>query len=156
MNVLARAWAQRSAGERRAIAILGAAAAVALVVAFAWLPMERSRHRDADALPALRDSLAAMERDAAEVRRLKALPARASAPATSLAALTASSPVPGAQLTVLDERRVRLSASDVGFAVLIEGLGSMAASHGLHAESARIEALPTAGRVSAEITLARP
>lgn len=154
MNALARAWHARTDGERRAIAIVGAVVAVAIVLAFAWLPLERSRSRDAAALPALRAQLAAMERDAAEVKRLKSLPAR-KAPASSLAALAASNPVAGTQLAAIDEKRMRLSSGDVGYAALVEGLASMAASHGLHAESARIEALPTAGRVSAEITLER-
>jgi type II secretory pathway component PulM len=156
MNVLERAWQSRTDGERRAIAGLGAAAALVLVVAFAWLPLERARARDAQALPALRASLATMERDAAEVKRLKAVPARGGAAVSSLPSLAASNPVPGSQLAAIDDKRMRLTASDVGYAALVEGLASMAASHGLHAESAKIESLPTAGRVSADITLARP
>jgi type II secretory pathway component PulM len=156
MNALARAWRVRSDGERRAIALLAGAAALVLLVAFAWLPLERARARDAAALPALRASLAAMERDALEVKRLKAMPARSGAVASSLPALAASNPVTGSQLAAIDDKRMRLTATDVGYGALVEGLAAMAASHGLHAVSARIEALPTAGRVSADITLARP
>ena len=43
-------------------------------MALVWLPLERRRARLGADLPALRASIAALERDAAEVKRLRATP----------------------------------------------------------------------------------
>jgi type II secretory pathway component PulM len=55
----------------------------------------------------------------------------------------------------LDDKRVRLTGADVSFAALLDWIAAVQASHGLRVDAARIDALPTAGRVRAEITLAR-
>jgi type II secretory pathway component PulM len=62
--------------------------------------------------------------------------------------------VPGAQIVVLDERRVRLTGADVAFAALLDWLGSARATHGMRVETARLEPL-SPGRVRAELTLTR-
>ena len=59
------------------------------------------------------------------------------------------------QLAVLDEARVRLRADDVAFTALLDWLTTAQAAHGLRVQSARIEALPAAGRVRADLTLTR-
>ena len=51
-------WTQRSARERTVITILGGIVAAVLLVAFAWLPLERARARLTAELPALRASVA--------------------------------------------------------------------------------------------------
>lgn len=148
-------WQDRSARERRVIANLLALAALAILFALG-LQAERTRERLAGQLPQLRASLAALERDAQEAKRLRAMPTPAALPATPLAALAANvGAVPGAQLAVIDERRVRLTGADVSFAALLEWLGQARASHGLRVESARLEALAAPGRVRAELVLAR-
>jgi type II secretory pathway component PulM len=63
--------------------------------------------------------------------------------------------LPGVQLTVPDEKHVRITAADVSFTALLDWLSTARAAHGLRVESARIDALPLAGRVRAELTLAR-
>ena len=66
-------WENRSARERRVIVNLAVLAA--LVVLFTmWLQAERTRERLAGQLPQLRASLASLERDAQEVKRLRAMP----------------------------------------------------------------------------------
>lgn len=147
-------WDNRPARERRVIVNLAVLAA--LVILFtSWLQAERTRERLAGQLPQLRASLAALERDAQEARRLRAMPAAPPA-ATPLAALAANATtVPGAQVSVVDERRVRVTGADVSFAALLEWLGQARASHGLRVESARLEALAAPGRVRAELLLAR-
>lgn len=147
-------WENRSARERRVIVSLAVLAA--LVVLFTmWLQAERTRERLAGQLPQLRASLAALERDAQEVKRLRALPAPVPS-ATPLASIaTNAGGVPGAQVSVIDERRVRLTGSDVSFAALLEWLGNARATHGMRVESARLEALAAPGRVRAELVLAR-
>ena len=147
-------WENRSARERRVIANLVVLAALVILFTL-WLQAERTRERLAGQLPQLRASLAALERDAQEVKRLRAMPAPAPA-ATPLASIaTNAGGVPGAQVSVLDERRVRLTGSDVSFAALLEWLGNARATHGMRVESARLEALAAPGRVRAELVLAR-
>lgn len=152
------AWYRRSPRERRVLALGGAAAAALLLIALVWLPLERARTRLEREVPALRASLATLESRAQEARRLKASPAQpaGAAPAT-LAALAATgiAQVPGAQLTVLDERRLRLTGADVGFDRLLDWIAAAQASQGLRVDRARIEALAAPGRVRAELTLAR-
>ena len=156
MNRLAQAWDERSPRERAAIAWGAALLLTALTIAVVWLPLERTRTRLAAELPALRGSIAALERDAAEAKRLRGLPAAAPLSGTPLASLASNAGgLPGAQIAVLDERRVRVSGADVSYAALLEWLRGAAATHGMRVESARLEALPPAGRVRAEITLSR-
>ena len=156
MNRLAIAWRQRSADERRTLAWGAAIAALLFAVAFAWLPLDRARQRLADELPALRASIASLERDAAEVDRLRKQPATAAPAGTPLASLaTNAGGLPGAQVAVLDARRVRVTGADMSFAALLEWLRNAQATHGMRVESARVDALPAAGRVRAELLLSR-
>jgi general secretion pathway protein M len=157
---LAQAWSARPDSERRALAALAMLALAVLVIAFAWLPMERSRQRLAAELPGIEASIALMQQQSAEVKRLRSLPASASPAAMPLAALLASGDLtralPGAQATLADERRVRLVAADAAYGALLETIASAQRAGGLRVETARIEALPAPGRVRAELTLARP
>jgi type II secretory pathway component PulM len=159
MNRMIHAWHMRTVAERRTLKIVGAIAALALLLAFVWLPLERTRARLADGMPELRASIAALERDADEVRRLRALPATATQPAVRSAPLaslaTNGGGVAGAQITVLDASRARLAGDDVSFASVLEWIRNAQATHGMRVESARLQALPAAGRVRAEIVLAR-
>ena len=93
------------------------------------------------------------------MRRLRALPAVAASPAEPLASLTTAASgrtLPGAQLSVLDGKTVALTAADVAFGALLEWIASVQATQGLRVQAAHIEALPAAGRVRAELKLARP
>ena len=142
--------------ERRAI-LLGIGILVLLLLVVGVVQAERSRTQLAAELPSLRASVAALERDAEEVKRLRALPARAAAaPGSPLASLaTNAGGVAGAQIVVLDDRRVRLTGGDVAFTALLEWIEAARASHGMRVESAKLEALAAAGRVRAEVVLAR-
>ena len=155
----ASAWQDRSPRERAVLGAVGAAAALALLVAFAWLPLERTRTGLKQQLPGLRASLSTLERQAEEVRRLRSLPPAAAATAEPLVSiLTANGgrTLPGAQLTVLDGKTLAVQASDVAFGTLLEWLASMQASQGLRVREARLEALPAAGRVRGDLKLQRP
>ncbi len=155
MSALSNAWDQRSSRERAVLGWIVAIAVIALLVAFVWLPLERQRARLVEEMPRLRDSVAALEREADNVRKLKAMPVRAGT-ATPVAALAGAPPtLAGAQVAPLDDRRIRVTGADVGFAALIDWIGSVQASHGLRVDSARLEALPTAGRVRVELVMAR-
>jgi type II secretory pathway component PulM len=122
------------------------------------LPIERGRTRLEAELSRLRESVAQLQRDAVEVKRLRAAVATVPSNPAPLATL-AQNPLPrelsGAQVSVAGDRRVRLVAADAGFAALLDWLIAAQSTHALHVESARIEARGTPGRVRADITLAR-
>jgi general secretion pathway protein M len=154
-------WAARPPRERALLAWGGAAVVAVLLFALAWLPMERSRARLAAELPALRASLAEMRAQAEEVKALRALPARDPSTATgTLATLVASGTLaqglPGARLTALGAKRVRLAVDDASWTRLVEWIALTGNAHGLTVEEATVEALPAAGRVRASLVLAAP
>ena len=152
--MMRKIWDQRSARERAWISRIAIVAAFALLAAL-WVQADRKRERLALELPQLRASVAALERDAEEVRRLRAAPVAAPTATAPLASLaTNAGGVAGAQIVVIDERRVRLTGADVAFGTLLEWLGNARATHGMRVESARLESL-SPGRVRAELVLAR-
>lgn len=158
---LASAWRARSPRERLVIAIVGFAVLALLVVVFAWLPLERHRARLATELPALRASVVEMRAQSEEVKRLKATPPRPQAAnpaplASLLSAGTLAQGLPGARLTPVDGKRVRLVVDDASWARLVEWIAAAQSLHGLAAESASVEALASVGRVRAELVLVAP
>ncbi len=155
MNAAATWWSGRTARERRVFLVI-AALAVGLLALAVWVDRERTRARLNAELPRLRASIAALERDAAEVQRLRALPVAAAGAQSPLATLaTNGGGLQGAQISILDERRVKVTGGDVGFGLLLEWLRNAQATHGMRVESARLDALPTTGRVRAELLLTR-
>ncbi len=153
-------WRARSERERTILGWAGAGVAFLLVVAFAWLPLERERTRIAAALPALRASVATMRAEAAEVKSLREMPARGAGTAAPVATLVASGALaqglPGARFTALDARRIRVAADDASWTRLVEWIAAAGPAHGLSVEEATVEALPAAGRVRADLVLAAP
>ena len=147
-------WRSRPAPERRIWAMLALLAMGAVLVAFVWLPLERSRARLAVEIPKVRASIESMQRDAAEAKRLRALPPAAAtqAPLSSLAANAAT----GMQVSTLDAKRVRAAAADIAFNTLVEWIVAAQASHGVHVETAHLDRLAAPGRVKADVVLARP
>ncbi len=154
MSPLPSYWATRSEGERTLWISIGALVALVLIIVLAWLPLERSRTRLSAELPRARASLEGMRRDAAEAKRLRAMPQSVSNAQAPIAAL-ANAPAPGTQVTALDARRVRISGSDVAFNAILQWILAAEASHGLRVESARLDALPAPGRVKADVVLSR-
>ncbi|HEX4331570.1 MAG TPA: type II secretion system protein GspM [Usitatibacter sp.] len=152
-------WYARPERERSAIAAGAVVVAIMLVVALAWLPLERTRSRLNAELPVLRASVDELQRDASEAKRLKAMAPTIPANPAPLAPLIAANDwareLPGVQLSIPDEKHVRLTAADVGFTALLDWLVTAQAAHGLRVESARIESLATQGHVRAELVLAR-
>ena len=158
MSTLATLWAARSPRERAAISITATVLAAILIVALIWLPLERARTRLAAELPGLRASVAQMRVEAAEVQRLRTLPAREASltPAALMASGTFTQGLPGATASAIDTRRIRLTVADASWNAVIAFVERTQAAHGFSVESATVDALPTTGRVRAEIVVARP
>lgn len=149
-------WDARSSAERRNLVSAAVVIAIVLVLALVWLPLERARERLSAQMPGVRASIVALRRDADEVKRLRSMPANAPRAVTPLATLaTNGGGLAGATITALDERRVKVSGGDVGFGALLEWLRNAQQTHGMRVESARLDALPTTGRVRAELILTR-
>ena len=155
------AWQRIPPGRRPLAVLVIAVAALVLLLAVA-IEGQRTRARLEDQLPRLRASIAALERDAAEVKRLRSLPvvtpgaASQQSPGAQLATLaTNGGGLPGAQIVMVDDRHVKVSSGDVGFGALLEFLRNAQATHGMRVENAKLEALPAPGRVRAELLLAR-
>jgi len=155
MNAIGQAWNARSRSERRTLALAAGVVAILLVVALVWLPLERARTRLSAELPRLRASIDALQRDADEVKRLRALPAAGATPSPLATLATNGGGLAGSQMVVLDDKRVRLTGADVSFAALLEWLRNAQAPHGMRVDSARLDALPAPGRVRAEMVLSR-
>jgi type II secretory pathway component PulM len=159
MRTLAESWRARPERERSFLAAGALVVGVMLYVALVWLPLERARVRLEADLPALRASIAALERDAAEVKRLRATPSAIPQNRMPLASLMSANAwarqLPGVQVTVPDERHVKLAGDDIPFTALLDWLVTAQAAHGLRVESARIDARPETGRVRADLTLVR-
>ena len=98
-----------------------------------------------------------MEGQAAEVVRVRSLPATPPSGATPSAAIAVAigTRLPGAQASAVDEKRVRLTGSDVAYGALLEAIASAQGAYGMRVDNARIDALPAAGRVRVELMLAR-
>jgi type II secretory pathway component PulM len=160
MNALVANWRSRNDTDRSRIAAIAGLVAIALLVALVWLPMQRESARLAAELPAMRAATATMKRQADLVSALRAAPPRSTATAQPLASLAGSGALaqslPGAQVTALDERRVRVTADDLAWGTLLEWIANAKAQHGLDVTRAHIEALAMAGRVKADLTLERP
>ena len=154
MTGLREWWSGRAPRERRAIGF-GLAALVVAVALAVWIDAERTRARLAAELPQLRASIAALERDAAEVQRLRAMTAVQAGTPSPLATLgTNSGGLPGAQVAVLDDKRVKVTG-EIAFGALLEWLRNAQVTHGMRVESARLEALASPGRVRADLLLSR-
>ena len=160
MRTVVEAWRSRPERERSFLAAGALVVGVMLYVALVWLPLERMRARLGADLPALRASIASLERDAVEVKRLRGTPSSIPQHRLPLASLMSANAwgreLPGVQVSVPDEKHVRISGADVAFTALLDWLTTAQAAHGLRVESARMDALPAAGRVRAELTLVRP
>jgi type II secretory pathway component PulM len=152
-------WHSRSPREKSLVSAGLVVLGIMLAVALVWLPLERMRVRLQGELPQLRASVAALQRDADEVKRLRSLPATVPANPSPLAMVMSanawSREMPGVQLSVPDEKHVKVAAADVSFTALLDWIATARAAHGLHVENARIDALPATGRVRVELTLAR-
>jgi general secretion pathway protein M len=130
---------------------------LALLIAFVWLPLERYRASLQKRAPELRASLAAMERDAEEVKRMRALPAALNAPAPrALDAAQLRSSFSGAQVTPLDANRFRVQIADTSYAQWIGELQRLGAAAVVDEVNLAMPANAAKGRVSVDAVVGPP
>ena len=154
------------ARERMALAI-GASAALALAAyGWVWLPLSAETAKLRESVPQLRAQAAQLGTDAAEVKKLAALPPAGAQGVTAAGGDTLAGgveqSVQGAGLkdklrvVPIDGARVQLSGEGVGFNEWIGLLASLQQSRGARVESVRVEPVPGSSLVRAQAALSRP
>jgi len=158
-EILIQFWRSRAPRERLVLAGGSALLVLALLYAYVWLPMQRDVAQLRLALPPLREQARQLQQDAAEVGRLKALPA-VSREAGSLARAVEQRAIASGlrermeSITPQGVGQVRVVLPQVGFDAWIALLGELQSGEGVRVESARIEAADEAGMVSVDAVLA--
>lgn len=158
-DTLTQFWRTRAPRERLVLAGGSVLLALALGVAYGWLPMQRDVAQLRQAAPQLRVQAWQLQQDAQEIGRLKALPA-VSQEAGSLALAVEQRAIAGGMreriesITPQDAGHVRVVLPRVVFDDWIGWLGELQTGNGVRVESARIEAADDPGMVSVEAVLA--
>jgi len=152
-------WQRCSPRERIALTIAGFVACAAAAYGVSVYPGGAARSRLEQQLPQLRQDLASLRVFATEVRRLRDQLARSAVSrAGALATVEASLRVAGLQATASESgsegaRGVAVHVATADPAALFDWLQMLHREHGLHVESANVDALPGGG-VRAEVVLA--
>jgi general secretion pathway protein M len=155
---LRRAWQSRAPRERMVIAALAAALGAASY-AFVVRSTDRGRDQLRASVASLRTQAAILDQQAVEHQRLRAAPAAPASP-TDLRALvqsrTDAARLSGAltRIDAPDADHVSTAFGAVSFADWLGWIAALQAQQ-VRVETARVEALSTAGMVSATATLAR-
>jgi len=158
-DTLIQFWRSRAPRERLVLAGGPALLILAVLYAYVWLPMQREVAQLRLALPPLREQARQLQQDAAEVGRLKALPA-VSREAGNLARVVEQRAIAAGQLERIESitpqgvGQVRVVLPQVGVEAWIALLGELQAGDGVHVESIRIQAGDETGMVSVDAVLA--
>ncbi len=156
---LVQFWRSRAPRERLILAGGSALLALALLYAYAWLPIQRELAQLRQALPQLRLQARQLAQDANEAARLQQQPApsQAGAPLADIVAQTALASGLRERIESITPQgagQVRVILPQVAFDDWITLLGGLQTSHGVRLDSTRIQASDAAGMVSVEAVLA--
>jgi general secretion pathway protein M len=146
-------WQGRDARERALIATGAAALALALLWAYAWVPLAADRARLVAELPKMRAQAQQLALEAAEVDRLRAATrARGAAPASQAAieqTLTGAG-LRVATVALADGGRVQVNLGVVPFDALVRAIAQLAEQHGLAVETVALKAAGEPGKLRVE------
>jgi general secretion pathway protein M len=155
---LRAAWALRTSRERKVIAV---AAALLIAVLFLWLVHTANRARSAlrASVTTLQADAMRLDRDAAEIERLRATPAASASHSDLRNVVGAQSNATGLSAAIVrmdaaGPDQVSVVFGAVAFADWLTLLQRLQAQH-VRLESARMEALATPGMVSVTATFTR-
>ena len=116
-------WSALEPRQRLVVSIGAAVLLVGILIAYVWLPLERDRVALQKRLPELRGQLAAMERDAEEVKRMRTLPAGLAGTAPrALDAAQLRTNFTGSQVTAIDGGRFKVVVPDTAYAQWMDEL----------------------------------
>lgn len=148
MSALAEFWSARLQGERRLLVAGAALVALTALYLYVWLPVSTERTRLLVELPQLRAHAAGLERDAAELQRLRAKSAARFAELETLLkdafAMDGSQGNP-TQVRRMPEGRVEVTVESGDPAAWLTGVARVHAGQGLRPETLQIEMLQSGG-----------
>ncbi len=153
-------WQARAPRERAVIAAAGAALALALLWAYAWVPIEADRTRLVEALPRLRAAAQGVAREATEVEGLRAAVRARGGIAAPQAAIEETLKASGlgdgyAGVTALGDGRVQVNLRAVPFDALARVVAQLAEAQGLAVERIALKASGEPGKVQVETLVLR-
>lgn len=152
-------WKQASSRERWLIGGGFGLLLVVVLVFYVWQPVVRDRQKLRANLPHLRANAEQMHLSAAEVTRLKTLPASALLPnggirsAVEKSAETFKLRDSTSKVSVEGDGRVSISMASVPFDNWVRWLGYLQEQYRIRLESCRVEALPQPGMVRVKAVL---
>lgn len=148
-------WHRLAPRQRWLLQVSGVLLLVGIFAAYGWLPLMQNKARLQEQLPQLEAGLAALERDAAEVKRLMAQPVPSTAPTRrALDAATARSLFGAtAVITVLEGGAIRIVTTDRTYATWLDQLESLLAATQASVLSFSVKKTGTAQQVSTEVIL---
>jgi type II secretory pathway component PulM len=155
---LAQWWELRSHRERRALLLAAVAAALLVLWALAWQPLQRDSGRLERQLAAERSALAAAHRSADEIAGLARnapAPAGGDARAAIEGTLARLGLKPASGAERIDAERWRVSFDAIAFDSLTALLDTLQRDAGVRAVEVSVTARVEPGQVRAEATLAR-
>ncbi|MBU1691491.1 MAG: type II secretion system protein M [Gammaproteobacteria bacterium] len=153
-------WMQASPRERWLIGGGFGLLLVVVLVFYVWQPLVHDRQKLRANLPQLRASAEQMRLNAAEVARLKMLPAAASSQNGGIRSAVENSSVAFklrdsmSQISVEGDGRVSISMTTVPFDSWVRWLGHLQEQYRIRLESCQVEALPQPGMVRIKAVLA--
>jgi type II secretory pathway component PulM len=145
--------------ERLALSAGAVVVLVLLLYGWIWLPLAADTARLRSSVPNLRSQALLLNAEAAEAKRLAALPRP---PANDILANAVEQSVAGSglkdrlQVQPLDSSRVQLTADSIGFNEWINLLASLQQSHNARVESSRVEPQAGGTLVKVQAVLSRP
>lgn len=155
MSALAEFWRARVQSERRLLVAGAALVALTALYLYVWLPVATERTRLIAQLPLLRAQAAALERDAAEVKRLRA---RSAPRFEELESLLKQAFAPDGsddnspQVRRMPGGRIEVTVESRDPAVWLTGVARVHEAQGLRPETVEIELLQSRGTVRAAAT----
>jgi len=158
-DTLIQFWRSRAPRERLVLAGGSALLALALGVAYGWLPIQRDVVQLRQTLPQLREQAQQLQRDAQEVERLKTQPAVIRATGNLALAVEQRAIASGLReriesITPQGVGHVRVVLPQLAFDDWLSWVGALQTSDRIRVESAWIEVGNAAGMVSIDAVLA--
>lgn len=149
-------WHRLETRQQRILGSVAVLVAVALLLAYGWLPAMRERDRLIARLPQLNAQLALMQQQADEIRQLNSTSLIAPAPPTVVDVATLQSAFGESARVSLDpDREFRIVIPRMVYATWWDRLGDVQTRHRLQIVSLSLQALPGSNReVSVDMLLA--
>ncbi len=150
-------WQGLTNGARWILAMSGTALLLGVCFAYLWQPAVAGRRTLSTRIPVLQQSLATMQREAEEFKRINAMPAVVSNTAPRVAAdPTALQGAFGAtaKITVNDNRSFTISMASIAYPALLDRMDLALARFRLRVVSLSINTIGDGSSVSAELVVA--